>query len=353
MIDTENIIRKITNSIGKEHVSEAEIWLRIKQLCTSELHAFMPDTPQKNLTQLAYEILEKHSLSNAMPTGFKDLDQQLKGFFAEELVVVGGRPAMGKTLFLISLALNMSKTYPTLYLSYDLSEYRLIIKILSALSGVEGHHIANHQLTEYEKARLEQIEPLTNYQLTINAEPHKTVDMLLEYCTKEVEKRGIKIIMIDFLQLLNFNRYRHYNRDAEIDEICRKLKEFAKQHKVCIVAASSLNRSVENRSGIDGKLPLLSDLRDSGSIEQFADKVLFLYRPEYYKIHEDGYGNSLSGILEVIVAKNTVGPTGDIRLLFNGTQITDLQDLTDDSVDDFVKDRLIELGIEDSKNPPF
>jgi replicative DNA helicase len=322
-----------------------------------EIETLMLDTPLKDLSQLAHEVLTKKSLFNTMPTGFKDLDQLLEGFAEGELIVVGGRPAMGKTLFLLSLALNMSKTYPLLYLSYDLSEYRLIIRILSALSGIEGQNIANLSLSEEEKRRLEQID-WSHYQLTLQAEPHQTVDILLEYCTREIEKRGIRIIMIDFLQLLHFNRYRRYNRDAEMDEICRKLKTFARQHQVCIVAASSLNRSAEYRHyGTEGMRPQLSDLRDSGSIEQLADKVLFLYRPEYYKIYEDTFGISMRGILEVDIAKNTAGSTGEICLKYNGIQIKDLEKSPENAVeyvvDDYVKDRLKELGIEKENMIPF
>lgn len=352
-MDTENIIRKIENSIGKDDVSEQEIWLRIKQLCTNELQSFIPNTPLKNLTQLTEELFAGKKSQNCMPTEFAPLDKLIGGFCEDEFIVVGGRPAMGKTLFLLQTGLNMSKKYPVLFLSYDLSEYRLICKILSILSEVEAQNIANNQLTEDEFRRLEYAKKeLSNYQLTINAEAYKSIDVLIEYCTQQITNQGIKVIMLDFLQMLNYTRFRRYNRDAEMDEICKKLRNLAREHKVCIIVASSLNRSVEGRSGAEGKRPQLSDLRESGSIEQMADKVLLLHRPEYYGIIEDYLGNSLIGILDVIVAKNSAGITDDIQLRFmGGYGITTLG--RDINISNNFIDRIKELGMEVSNDAPF
>ena len=351
MINLENIIRRIESSIGKEDTSEQEIWLRIKELCMHELQSFLPNTPPKNLTQLTEELFAGKKLQNCMPTGFQTLDKLIGGFGEGEFVVVGGRPAMGKTLFLLQMGLNMSKKQPVLYLSYDLSDYRLICRILSILSGVEPLNIANNQLDELEKSQLELAKSkLSDYQLTINAEADKSIDALIEYCIQQIKNQGVKVIILDFLQMLNHKYFRRYNRDAEIDEICKKLKELAKEYKVCIIAASSLNRGVENRVGLDGKRPQLCDLRDSGGIEQMADKVLFLHRPEYYKIIADCFGNSLIGVLEVIVAKNSAGTVGDIRLMRNNNCLTEEENI--EISDNFIN-KIKELGIEMSSEMPF
>ena len=351
MIDTENVIRKIESRIGKDDASEQEIWLRIKQLCMHELQSLLPDTPPKNLAQLTEELFAGKKLQNSMPTGFQTLDRLIGGFSEGEFVVVGGRPAMGKTLFLLQTALNMSKKYPVMYLSYDLSDYRLICRILSILSGVEPQNIANDRLDEQEKSQLELAKKkLNDYQLTINAEACKSIDILVEYCIQQIKNQGVKVIILDFLQMLNYKYLRRYNRDVEIDEICKKLKELAKEHKVCIIAASSLNRGVENRIGSDGKRPQLCDLRDSGSIEQMADKVLFLHRPEYYRMFVDERGDSLTGVLEVIVAKNIAGIVGDIRLMLSNNRLTIEESI---SISDNFIDKIKELGIEMSNEVPF
>ena len=283
--------------------------------------------------ELFYEAIEKMSLpdiagqnpQNCMSTGFMTLDKVIGGFSEGEFIVVGGRPAMGKTLFLLQTGLNISKKCPVIFLSYELTEYPLNCRILSILSGIDLRNIEDNQLTEEEKSKLEiSKKELSNYQLIINTNACNSIDTITEYCVQQIKNQGVKIIIVDYLQLLNDKNSCHYNREAEIDEICKKLKNLAKEYKVCIIAASSINRSVEGRCGKDGKCPQLSDLSKNGGIEQMADKVLLLYRPNYYKIFEDDYGNSLTNVLEVIVAKNIGGTTGNIQLLLRNNCIKSL-----------------------------
>jgi len=347
MTDKENILKKIENAIGQGNTSEQETWLRIKQLCTGELQSTLLNTPPKNLTQLTEEFFAGKKLRN-MSTGFPSLDKATGGFCEGELVVVGGRPAMGKSLFLLHIGLNMSKQYPVMYLSYDLSDYLLFSRIISIMSGVPPFRTVQNQLTAEEKNRLELAQKeLSNYRLTINAEACNSIDMLVEYCIQQIANQGVKVIILDFLQMLNYKHLRRYNRDAEIDEICKRLRDLAKEYKVCIITASSLNRGVEGRTGLDGKRPQLSDLRDSGSIEQMADKVLLLHRPEYYGIIEDCNGNSLRGLLEVIVAKNVAGITGDVRLMFR-SELGKIEDISSDFID-----KIRSVGADFKEMPPF
>jgi replicative DNA helicase len=260
-----------------------------------------------------------------MPTGFLTLDNVIGGFSEGEFIIVGGRPAMGKTLFLLQTGLNMSKKCPVLFLSYDLTEYPLTCRILSILSGIDLRGIENNPLTEDEKIKLELSKnELDNYQLIINTNACNSIDTITEYCVQQIKNQGVKIIIVDYLQLLNHKNFRHSNREAEIDEICKKLKNLAKEYKVCIISASSINRNIEGRGGKDGKRPQLSDLSKNGGIEQMADKILLLYRPNYYKIFEDDYGNPLTFVLEVIVAKNIGGTTGNIQLSLRNNCIKSL-----------------------------
>ena len=133
-----------------------------------------------------------------------------------------------------------------------------------------------------------------------------------------MREQGVQIIMIDYLQLMNANGARFGNRQEEVSTISRSLKGLAKELDIPILALSQLNRTVENRDGLDGKRPQLSDLRESGAIEQDADMVLFVHRPEYYHIFEDGDGNDLRGMAQIIIAKHRKGATGDVLLTFKG-----------------------------------
>jgi replicative DNA helicase len=353
MTDIEEIIQKIEGAIGKDKASEQEIWCRVKCLCEKGLQQFVPDSPVKNLTQLITELqplTEKKDTEN-MLTGFTDLDKLTGGFSKGEFIVIGGRPAMGKTQFLINLSLNLSKTDPVLYLTFDLSEKILSYRILATLSEINAHKISEFQLTEQERKLVNNAaNKVRDYQLSVSETPHKSVDMLITYCIKQIKEHNLKVIVLDYLQLLDYNRYRRYNRDAEVDEICRKLKDLAKEYQVCIIAASQLNRSVEYRThmGGDDRRPQLSDLRESGSIEQYADKVFFLYRPEYYKITVDEYGNDLTDVIEIIVAKNSQGPTGEI-LLRKKADFSTIENYDSDITSAFTG-RLKELGMEDSFN---
>ena len=144
---------------------------------------------------------------------------------------------------------------------------------------------------------------------------------IFELRTKErrlVREKGVKVIMIDYLQLMNANGTRFGSRQEEVSTISRSLKGLAKELNIPILALSQLNRTVDNREGLEGKRPQLSDLRESGAIEQDADMVIFVHRPEYYHIYNDDHGNDLRGMAQIIIAKHRKGATGDVLLNFRG-----------------------------------
>ena len=154
--------------------------------------------------------------------------------------------------------------------------------------------------------------------LYIDDTPGLSVFELRTKARRLVREHGVKIIMIDYLQLMNANGMRFGNRQEEVSTISRSLKGLAKELDIPILALSQLNRGVENREGNEGKRPQLSDLRESGAIEQDADMVLFVHRPEYYRIFQDDKGNDLRGIAQIIIAKHRKGGTGDVNLRFQG-----------------------------------
>lgn len=235
---------------------------------------------------------------------FEELDEH-KIFTKGEFVVIGGRPSMGKTQLLINLALNMSAKVPVLYLSFDQSKSAVVRRMISNLTEIDVSLISQGNLNQLQVNMVKGVEKeFEGRKLFINDSSYSTVRSVRDLCRKHIEKNGVQVILIDYLQLLSSERYRH-NRELEIAYVCRTLKDLARRNNVLVVVSSQLSRSVEYRGG--DKRPQLSDLRESGAIEQDADKVLFIYRPEYYGFTHDEYGNPTKGLVELILAKNRSG----------------------------------------------
>ena len=251
-------------------------------------------------------------------TGFSDLDKAIGGFMLGDYVVVGGRPGMGTTQFLVNLSLCMAQNTPVLYFSFDLSEFRLTNRFISTVSGIEMQKIVEGKLTEEEKVHIEtQGKELAKLNLLINDDCKYSLSDFRALCQHHIELHGVQVIIVDELQLMSpAHRYRN-SRELEINSISRELKSIAKDFSVCVIAASQLSRNVVGRTGYEGKIPQLSDLRESGAIEQDADKVIFIHRPEFYKITEDLQGNSTQNRVELIVAKNRIGSVGTVEIKRN------------------------------------
>ena len=250
-------------------------------------------------------------------TGLPGFDEKFGGLGYGELIVVGGRPGMGKTQLLVQLTLELSKTIPVLFFSYDLSQFHLTQRFMSAVSALSVNQIIYGQLSSEQRSKLSQDAlQLSAHQILLNETAHSSMEELKALCKRHVEADKVKVVIIDYLQLLSERKIRQ-NRDAELSFITRELKNLAKDLQICIVASSQLSRSLEMRGG--DRKPFMSDLRESGAIEQNADKVLFIYRPEYYGFMQDEYGNSTQGLVELIVAKNRTGHLGSVYFKRNAT----------------------------------
>ena len=273
----------------------------------------------------AVEILQKAAANTSgltgIPTGFTRLDDITAGWQASDLVIIAGRPAMGKTSFALSLAKNIAVDYkyPIGFFSLEMNNVQLVNRLMSNVCEISGKKILNGQLDEEEWKRLDRnIRKLQGAPIYIDDTPGMSIFELRSKARRLVREKGVKVIMIDYLQLMNANGAKFGSRQEEVSTISRSLKGLAKELNIPILALSQLNRSVENRDSNDGKRPQLSDLRESGAIEQDADMVLFVHRPEYYHILQDEKGNDLRGMAQIIIAKHRKGATGDVLLNFRG-----------------------------------
>ena len=252
-------------------------------------------------------------------TGYHKLDDMTSGWQPSDLVIIAGRPAMGKTSFALSMAKNIACDYrvPMAFFSLEMSNQQLVDRLISNVCEIEGSKILNGQLRQDEWDRLDKrINKLLDAPLYVDDTPGLSVFELRTKARRLVREHHVEIIMIDYLQLMNANGMRFSSRQEEVSTISRSLKGLAKELNVPILALSQLNRGVENREGNEGKRPQLSDLRESGAIEQDADMVLFVHRPEYYGFKEDDHGNDLRGKAEIIIAKHRKGATDTVVLTF-------------------------------------
>ncbi|MBS1646733.1 MAG: DnaB-like helicase C-terminal domain-containing protein [Bacteroidetes bacterium] len=307
----ENIISNNSNADEKEMV------FQLKQLLYETEWQSSVNKDSKSIADLVSNSLNQlksnDENNNAIKSGFADFDKMYGGFELGELVVIGGRPAMGKTQLLVNLSLHISQTIPVLYFTFDLSEHLLTSRFISSVSGIPASKILQRNLTEEERNTLLSVESKwSKYKLFINDCYNNSFTAFKAHCQKQIEENGVKVIFVDYLQMMSSSKYRN-NRELEISYISRELKNMAKNFNVCVIATSQLSRAVESR-GVS-KHPQLSDLRESGAIEQDADKVLFLYRPEYYGMECDEEGNNTAGLAEIILAKNRNGSLGSVKLL--------------------------------------
>ncbi len=275
--------------------------------------------------QQAVEILQNAAQNSGgmtgIPTGYTGLDEKTSGWQKSDLVIIAGRPAMGKTSFALSVAKNIAVDYhePIAFFSLEMNNVQLVNRLISNTCEIAGSKILNGQLTPDEWERLDKnLRRLIGAPLYVDDTPGLSVFELRTKARRLVREKGVKIIMIDYLQLMNANGMKFGSRQEEVSTISRSLKGLAKEWDIPILALSQLNRTVENREGLEGKRPQLSDLRESGAIEQDADMVLFVHRPEYYHIFTDERGNDLHGMAQIIIAKHRKGATGDVLLTFKG-----------------------------------
>ncbi len=286
---------------------------------------------KKDYTQInpvvaeAYQLIQKAAARSdglsGIETGFTKLDKMTSGWQRSDLIVIAARPAMGKTAFVLSMAKNLAVNYrtPVALFSLEMSNVQLVNRLISNVCEIPSEKIKSGQLAAYEWQQLDyKLKDLLDSPLYVDDTPSLSVFELRTKARRLVREHGVQIIIIDYLQLMNASGMAFGSRQEEVSTISRSLKGLAKELNIPIIALSQLNRGVESREGIDGKRPQLSDLRESGAIEQDADMVCFIHRPEYYKIFQDEKGNDLRGMAEIIIAKHRNGAVGDVLLRFKG-----------------------------------
>ena len=287
----------------------------------------------RNMDDLVHEALrdiealkDKKDGLTGVASGFTNLDRMTSGWQKSDLVIIAARPAMGKTAFVLSCARNAAVDFdkPVVVFSLEMSSVQLVNRLIAGEAEIEQEKIRKGTLEEWEWQQVHsKIGRLEKATFIIDDTPALNIFEFRAKCRRLKSQYDIQLIIIDYLQLMHGKaegKGGGGNREQEISSISRALKSVAKELNVPVIALSQLSRAVESRPG-NSKRPMLSDLRESGAIEQDADMVLFLYRPEYYGLTEDEDGNPTQGVGEVIIAKHRNGETGTVRLKFVGKYV--------------------------------
>lgn len=255
------------------------------------------------------EMLEQQGSDlTGLATGYVDIDRKLAGLQPANLVVVAARPAMGKSSLALGIAINVAaQDEPVALFSLEMSKEELVQRILSSVGKVDSMKLRSGQLGPLWQRVVDAAGRMYQAPIFIDDSPVVTVTDIRAKCRRLKRKRGLSLVVVDYLQLMQASN--RENRQQEISEITRNLKNLARELEVPIIAVSQLNRSLESR---EDKRPRLSDLRESGAIEQDADVVMFIYRHEYYHPEDQ----DKKGIAEVIVAKHRAGSTGPVEMTF-------------------------------------
>lgn len=322
---------KISNEIIEEAYDEGTDVFDLLDAAESKLY----DVTQGNLKRSAEtaqdlviqakkrieEIAGKEGLSG-IPSGFDKLDKLTSGWQPSDLIIVAARPGMGKTAMTLTMARNIAvnSNIPVAFFSCEMSSVQLITRLISSETGLSSEKLRTGKLEKHEWEQLNvKVKTLENAPLFIDDTPSLSIFDLRAKARRLASQHGIKMIIIDYLQLMTAGGTgKGGNREQEISTISRNLKALAKELNIPVIALSQLSRAVETRGG--SKRPILSDLRESGAIEQDADIVSFIFRPEYYKIDEwdDEERSPTQGQAEFIVAKHRNGGLENIRLKFIG-----------------------------------
>ncbi len=289
----------------------------------------MSDLLHQAITEIQIKKNQTDGLTG-VPSGFTSLDRITSGWQKSDLLIIAARPGMGKTAFVVSALRNAAVEFqmPVAIFSLEMSSVQLVNRMISAEAELESEKIRRGDLADYEWEQLvHKTDRLSQAPIFIDDTPALGILELRAKCRRLVSQHKVQLIIIDYLQLMTGDSSKNSggNREQEIASISRALKGIAKELDVPVIALSQLSRAVETRGG--DKRPQLSDLRESGSIEQDADMVMFLYRPEYYGIDQDEEGTPTTGKAEFIIAKNRNGRTGTVDLKFIGkfTKFTDME----------------------------
>lgn len=254
------------------------------------------------------------------PSGIAEVDALTGGWHDSDLVILAARPGMGKTGFALSAAINAAKCgIPVAFFSLEMANTQLVMRMMAMLGEVNGQKMRNGKFSDEDLMDLVgTADQLENLPIYLDDTPGISIPEMRAKCRRLKRQHDIQLVIVDYLQLMTLSpggqENKNGNREQEVSGISRALKGLAKELNVPVIALSQLSRAVETRGG--AKRPQLSDLRDSGAVEQDADIVSFIYRPEYYDIVEDESGKSLLGIAEIIFAKNRHGDTDTVKVKF-------------------------------------
>lgn len=271
----------------------------------------------------ACATLLSEEVVTVVESGFVDLDAKLTGFRPGALTIIAARPAMGKTAFGLNIMAHaaINDGLPVAFFSLEMTAEELIFRVLSARASVNGNAIRRKQMTQAEWDRLlGAAERYPKPRIYIDETAGIDISTLRDRARRMHRQYGIRLLIVDYLQLMRSTRGRYQNREQEVADISRGLKETAKELHIPVIALAQLNRALDTRAD---KRPVLSDLRESGSIEQDADNVLFIHREDYYKPNTEPTNEA-----EIIIAKQRNGPTGNIKLHWEG-QYTRFENLSD------------------------
>lgn len=256
---------------------------------------------------------------SGVPSGYTELDRITSGWQKSDLVIVAARPSMGKTAFVLSMTRRMAVEHKqhVVIFSLEMASIQLVNRLIVGETEIASDKIRNGKLTPQEWVQLEdKVKILSDASIYIDDTPAISIFELRAKCRRLKMQNKLDIVIIDYLQLMSGTGDSKGNREQEVSTISRSLKALAKELDVPVIALSQLNRGLEGRSGLQNKRPMLSDLRESGAIEQDADLVLFIHRPEKYGFTQDEQGMSLQGIAEIIIAKHRNGALDDVKLRF-------------------------------------
>ncbi|MBP3828980.1 MAG: replicative DNA helicase [Bacteroidaceae bacterium] len=315
----------------------------LMQEAEGKLFSITQQNLKKDFTQInpviheAYEELQKAAARqdglSGLASGFPHLDKLTSGWQNSDLIIIAARPAMGKTAFVLSMAkkIAVDMREPVAMFSLEMSNVQLVKRLMVNVCEITGDKMKSGQLAPYEWGQLgNRIRTLYDAPFYVDDTPSLSIFELRTKARRLVREHGVKLILIDYLQLMNGSGTSFGSRQEEVSNISRSLKGLAKELNIPIIALSQLNRSVEKREGEEGKRPQLSDLRESGAIEQDADMVCFIHRPEYYKIYQDEKGRNMRGMAEFIIAKHRNGAVDTVVMRFRN-EYARFQDLDEDA----------------------
>ena len=344
-----------TSTIGSKAFDESLDVDDLLQEAEGKLFEISQRNVKKDVTQIdpvitsAIEQIQaaanRTSGLSGLESGFHELDKLTSGWQNSDLIIIAARPAMGKTAFVLSMAKNMAVNYniPIAIFSLEMSNLQLVNRLISNVCELPGDKIKSGQLTPLEWEQLMvRIKYLNGAPMYIDDTASLSVFELRTKARRLVREHKVKMIIIDYLQLMNASGMKFGSREQEVSTISRSLKQLAKELNIPIIALSQLSRALESRG--ENKRPQLSDLRESGAIEQDADIVCFIHRPEYYYHSDtDPSGTDIRGLAEFIVAKHRSGAVKDVNMRFRAN-FARFENWIEEGADSFVEQRVSKLN---------